>query len=138
MMQSCNHCFGRLQVEEGHQVWTCHKRNIELVHAKPWPECPYKNSLNCFTRKLYSGTSTRPCREKVKPVMIVLVLFLSFCFLSDHLLCLLASGQEASQVVKAGSRMINIGIIYICVIDISSFTYIGLFSLIIPNTSIDE
>ena len=41
-------------------------------------------------------------------------------------------------MVNAGSRMINIGIIYICVIDISPFTYIGLFSFIIPNTSIDE
>ena len=30
--------------------------------------------------------------------MIVPVLLFSFCFLSDHLLHLLASGQEASQV----------------------------------------
>ena len=41
-------------------------------------------------------------------------------------------------MIKAGSRVINIGIIYICVVDISSFTYFGLFSFIIPNTGIDE
>ena len=41
-------------------------------------------------------------------------------------------------MVNAGSRMINIGVIYICVIDIPSFTYIGLLSFIISNTSIDE
>ena len=40
--------------------------------------------------------------------------------------------------VNAGSRMVNIGIIYICVVDISSFTFIGLFSFVIPNTGIDE
>ena len=39
-------------------------------------------------------------------------------------------------MMNAGCRVINIGFIYICSIDISSFTYIGLFSLIIPNTGI--
>ena len=38
-------------------------------------------------------------------------------------------------MVNAGSRMVNIGIIYICVIDISSFTYIGLFSFVGPIPS---
>ena len=41
-------------------------------------------------------------------------------------------------MVNAGSRMINIGFIYICGIDISSFTYIGFFSFVIPNTAIDK
>ena len=30
------------------------------------------------------------------------------------------------------------GFIYICSIDISSFTYIGLYSFVIPNTGIDK
>ena len=34
--------------------------------------------------------------------------------------------------------MINIGIIYICVVYISPFTYIVLLSFVIPNTGIDE
>ena len=41
-------------------------------------------------------------------------------------------------MVNAGSRMINIGFIYICSIEISSFTYIRLFSFVIPNTGIDK
>ena len=41
-------------------------------------------------------------------------------------------------MINAGSRVINIGIIYICIIDIPSFTYIGLFSFVIPNSGIDE
>ena len=41
-------------------------------------------------------------------------------------------------MLNAGCRRVNIGIIYVGDIDISSFAYIGLFGLIIPNTGIDE
>ena len=41
-------------------------------------------------------------------------------------------------MINAGCRGINIGIIYICVMDISPFTYICLLSFVIPNTSIDK
>ena len=98
MMQICNHCLGRLLAEEGHQVWTYHKGTLSWFMQSTCQSDPPKNPLNCFARKIDSGTSTRACREKVRSVMIVHVLLFSFCFLSDHLLFLLASGQEASQV----------------------------------------
>ena len=41
-------------------------------------------------------------------------------------------------MINAGCGRVNIGFIYICSIDISSFTYIGLFSFVIPNTGIDK
>ena len=41
-------------------------------------------------------------------------------------------------MINAGCRGVNIGIIYVGGIDISSFAYIGLFGLVIPNTGIDE
>ena len=41
-------------------------------------------------------------------------------------------------MINAGCREVNIGIIYVGNIDISSFAYIGLFGLIIPNIGIDE
>ena len=41
-------------------------------------------------------------------------------------------------MINAGCRRANIGFIYVSGIDISSFAYIGLFGLVIPNTGIDE
>ena len=41
-------------------------------------------------------------------------------------------------MINAGCRSVNIGFIYVGGIDISSFTYIGLCSLVIPNTGIDK
>ena len=79
-------------------MWTCHKGTLNWFMQSTGQSNPTKSSLNCFARKLDSGTSTRAFREKEKTVMIVLVLLFSFCFLSDHLLCLVASGREASQV----------------------------------------
>ena len=77
------------------------QRNIELVHAKHCPEQPYQKFFQLFCKKARQWNINHSLLGKVViTVMIVLVLLFSACFLSDHLLlCLLASGQEASQVV---------------------------------------
>ena len=41
-------------------------------------------------------------------------------------------------MINAECRRVNIGFIYVGSIGISSFAYIGLFGLVIPNTGIDE
>ena len=41
-------------------------------------------------------------------------------------------------MINAVCRWVNIGFIYVGGIDISSVTYIGLFSLVIPITGIDK
>ena len=50
----------------------------------------------------------------------------------------LASLGGSAPGLVDGILSVNIGIIYAGCIDISSFAYIGLFGLIIPNTGIDE
>ena len=59
-------------------------------------------------------------------------------YVNQHSHLNLSRNVRLSVLYDLDFNIVNIRSIYIGIIDIPSFTYVGLFSLIIPSTSIDE